>query len=180
MKILVEKMKKLGLLELELIVGTLLTIVAMGGVPAGVVSVDVALFTNPFVIGAVIIGILFFGLIGYMLFIRPFLLYRKTPAVQVETDGEYLYVHANKEAKIPLSALSEATIDVDVPYLLRKEFIAELIIHLFSEEYGDLYLEVPGYGKYRMRFVSHVRETADELIGYLDSVLNTAGDTPAE
>lgn len=173
MRILVEKMKKLGLLKLELMIGTLLTVVAMAGVPAGVVTVDVALLTNPFVIGAVVVGMLFFGLVGYLLFVRPYLLYRKTPAVQAESDGEFLYLHTKKEAKIPLAALAEASIDVDLPYLLRRELIAELIIHLFSEQYGDLYLEVPGYGKYRMRFVSHVRETADELAGFICEATST-------
>ena len=165
-------MKKLGLLELELIIGTLLTAVAMVGVPAGVISLDVALFTNPLVIGAVAVGMFFFGLVGYLLFVRPFLIYRKTSAVQAESDGEFLYLHTKKEAKIPLAALAEASIDVDLPYLLRRELIAEFIIHIFSEQYGDLYLDVPGYGKYRMRFVSHVRETADELAGFIYEATN--------
>ena len=48
------------------------------------------------VIGAV----LFFGLIGYFTFIRPYFIYCKLPTVLAETDGKYVYFHGKKEAKI--------------------------------------------------------------------------------
>jgi hypothetical protein len=38
---------------------------------------------------------------------------------------------------------------------------------MFSEKYGDLSLNVPGYGSYRLRFVSNVKATADELLAFL-------------
>ena len=52
---------------------------------------------------------------------------------------------------------------MDIPFLLQKEFISEILIYLFSEEYGNVILEVPEYGKYKLRFVAHAREAAEEL-----------------
>ena len=124
-------------------------------------------------IGVVVVGMLFFGLVGFFMFIRPYLLYRKLPAVQAEADSEFLYIHTKKEAKIPLSELSEATVRVDLPYLLQKEFLREFIIHLFSEEYGDVILEIPGYGVYRMRFVANAELSANELARFICEASNS-------
>ena len=52
-------------------------------------------------------------------------------------------------------------------FLLQKDFIGEIIMYLLSERYGDIYLDIPGYGEYRLRFVSNVRNSADELIHFL-------------
>ena len=109
---------------------------------------------------------------AYFLFIRPYFIYRKSPDVLAETDGEYLYVYGKKQAKIPLSKLEGASVFVGLPFLYSKEFIAVLMIHLFSEQYGDLTLDVPGYGSYKLRFVSNVRETADELLTFLNESVN--------
>ena len=181
MNVLVKKMDKFGLLLVEFVLGTLATLVAIVGVPMGVVAVDPTLFTNPYVIGAVAVGILFFALCGYFLFIRPFVLYRRLPAVEAYSDGEFLYIDSKKKAKIPLSALLEATVYTDLPYLLRKEFISEILIHLFSEEYGSIELDIPGYGSYKMYFVSQVRDTASELIDFLSEAVTSAdSDEPTE
>ena len=172
MKQLVKKINKPSLLTVELIGGSILMAAAMLVLPLGIAFIDAALLLNPYVLGVVLIGMFFFGLVGYFIFIRPFLLYRKMPAVQAETDGEFLYIHAKKEAKISLADLSEATVYVELPYLLQKEFLYEFLIHLFSEKYGNILLEIPGHGKYRMYFVSRVQETADGLIRFIDEAMN--------
>ena len=170
MRVLIRKMKGLGLLKLELVIGALIMAAAMIGLPAGIMSIDIALMANPYVVGVVFIGILMFASVGFFCFVRPYILYRKLPDVQAETDSEFLYIHAKKEAKIPLSELSGAYVRIELPYLLQKEFLAEFIIHLFSEEYGNVVLEIPGKGSYKMRFVSHAKAAANELACFIDTV----------
>ena len=172
MNILVRKISDLGLLKLELAVGALIMAAAVIGLPLGIASVNLALLINPYVFGIVLIGILAFGSVGYFFFVRPYLLYQKIPAVQAETDGEFLYIHSKKEAKIPLSELADATVFVELPYILQKEFLHELIIHLGSEEYGNILLEVPKYGKYRMYFVSYAQAAANELEYFMHNATN--------
>ena len=170
MRVLIRKMKGLGLLKLELIIGALIMAAAVIGLPAGIMSIDIALMANPYVLGVVMIGILMFGSVGFFCFVRPYIIYRKLPEVQAESDGEFLYIHTKKEAKIPLSSLSDAYVRIELPYLLQKEFLAEFIIHLFSEEYGNVVLEIPGKGSYKMRFVSHAKDAANELTYFIDAV----------
>ena len=172
MKQLVKKISKTSLLMIELIAGSIIMAAAMLILPIGIISIDPVLLLNPYVLGIVVFGMLMFGLVGFFIFIRPYLLYRKLPAVQAEFDGEFLYIHSKKEAKIPLAALNEATVYVELPYLLQKEFLDEILVHLFSEKYGNILLEVPGHGNYRMYFVSHVQETADELIRFIEKAMN--------
>lgn len=172
MRILVTKMKSFGILRAQLIIGALVMLAAMIMLPVGIMQVDPSMLLNPYVLGVVIIGMLMFGLFAYFLFIRPYFIYRKSPDVLAETDGEYLYVYGKKQAKIPLSELEGASVFVSLPFLYSKELIAVLMIHLFSEQYGDLTLDVPGYGSYKLRFVSNVRETADELLSFLNESVN--------
>lgn len=172
MRILVTKMKSFGILRAQLIIGALVMLAAMIMLPVGIMQVDPSMLLNPYVLGVVIIGMLMFGLFAYFLFIRPYFIYRKSPDVLAETDGEYLYVYGKKQAKIPLSELEGASVFVSLPFLYSKELIAVLMIHLFSEQYGDLTLDVPGYGSYKLRFVSNVRETADELLTFLNESVN--------
>ena len=172
MRILVTKMKSFGILRAQLIIGALVMLAAMIMLPVGIMQVDPSMLLNPYVLGVVIIGMLMFGLFAYFLFIRPYFVYRKSPDVLAETDGEYLYLYGKKQAKIPLSELEGASVFVSLPFLYSKEFIAVLMIHLFSEQYGDLTLDVPGYGSYKLRFVSNVRETADELLTFLNESVN--------
>ena len=94
-------------------------------------------------------------------------MYRKLPEVLMETDGEYVYIHGKKQAKIPLSDFEGAVVTYHLPFIYSTELIAVLLTHLFSEKYGDLSLNVPGYGSYRLRFVSRVKATADELLAFL-------------
>lgn len=86
---------------------------------------DHTLFANPTILSIVIITFIFFGVIGYFSFIRPYLIYKKLPHVLAETDGEFLYIHGKKEAKIPVSVLSEAIIDIDIPHMFQAGFMRE-------------------------------------------------------
>ena len=174
MRVLIRKMNGLGLLKLELIIGALIMAAAVIGLPAGIMSIDIALMANPYGLGVVLIGILMFGSVGFFCFVRPYILYRKLPEVLAETDGEFLYIHAKKEAKIPLADLSDAYVRIELPYLLQKEFLAEFIIHIFSEEYGNVVLEMPGKGTYRMRFVAHAKDAANELRYFINAVSTNA------
>ena len=133
---------------------------------------DPSLLLDPYVLGVMLIGMLAFGLGAYFLFVRPCFFYRKMPDVLAETDGEYLYIHGKKEAKIPLSKLESATVYVQLPYIYQKEFLSEFIIHIFSEYYGTVILEIPGYGNFKMRFVSNAEESGDNLIRFIREVLD--------
>ena len=170
MSTLVRKISKPRLLVAECIGGAILMVAAMLILPIGMISIDAALLLNPYVLGIVIIGMLLFGLVGYFIFIRPYLLYRKLPEILAETDGEFLYIHSKKEAKIPLSELSDAYVRFELPYLLQKEFLAELVIHLFSEEYGNVVLEIPGKGSYKMYFAAYAKKSADTLARFMENV----------
>ena len=172
MKTLAVKMSKPGLLRLEGILGTLIMAAAMAVLPIGIIAIDAALLLNPYVLGVVLAGMLMFGLVGYFIFIRPNVLYCKLPEVQAESDGEFLYIHSKKEAKIPLSALKNATAYFQLPYILQKEFISEFLIHFFSEKYGDIVLEVPGYGNYKMYFIANAEDTAGRLADFISETTN--------
>ena len=128
---------------------------------------DVSLILNPYVLGVVVIGMLMFGSFAYFLFMRPYFLYRKSPDVLAETDGEYLYIHGKKEAKIPLSAFEGGMVTYHLPFIYSNELVAVLLVFLFSEKYGDLIVDVPEYGTYKMHFVANVMASADELTKYL-------------
>ena len=169
MRPLAKKIRNFGILTLEFILGTIVMAAAMIVLPVGILMIDVSLILNPYVLGVVIIGMLMFGMVAYFLFMRPYLIYRKSPDVLAEADGEYLYIYGKKQVKIPLSALADAVITFQLPFIYSNEFVAVLLVHLFSEKYGDLILDVPEYGSYKMRFVSNVQETSREFIAYLSA-----------
>ena len=172
MRILVKKMRSLGILKLQMLIGAIVMAAVVILLPASMMMEDVSLMLNPYVFGVVVIGMLMFGSFAYFLFMRPYFLYRKSPDVLAETDGEYLYLHGKKEAKIPLSDIEEATVSVNLPYLYSKELIAVLLIHLFSEQYGDLIVEIPGHGSYKLRFVSNVPAAAQELTHFMEDAMH--------
>lgn len=172
MRILVKKMRSLGILKLEMLIGAIVMAAVVILLPASIMMEDVSLMLNPYLFGVVVIGMLMFGSFAYFLFMRPYFLYRKSPDVLAETDGEYLYLHGKREAKIPLSDISEATVFVKLPYLYSKELIAVLLIHLFSEQYGDLIVEIPGHGNYRLRFVSNAQAAAQELTLFMEDAMH--------
>ena len=167
MKVLVKKMSTLGVLKLEMIVGAIVMAAALILLPVGIVMQNASLILNPYVLGVVIIGMLMFSAFAYFLFMRPYFAYRKAPEVLLESDGEHVYIHGKREAKIPLAAFEGAVVTVSLPFLYSNELIAVLLVHLFSEKYGDLILDVPEYGSYRMAFVSNVQRTADDLTRFL-------------
>ena len=163
MKVLVRKMEKMGLLRFVLVFYSIIMIALALVIPVSMMAIDITLMTNPTVLGLSIIDILFFGGLGYFTFIRPYKTYHKLPKVLAEADDKFLYIHGRKEAKIPLAELNEAEVDVHVPRLFQPGFLREVIIHIFSSNYGDVFLEVPGYGRYKMPFVANAEDVANEL-----------------
>ena len=174
MRVLVKKMSKMGLLKAYLVIGALIMAAAVIGLPLGMALADVEMMKNPYILGTLGVAMVLFALVGYCLFIRPYILYHKFPEVQAETDGEFLYIHTKKEAKIPLANIERIYVNADLPYIYQKEFLAEFLVHIFSNEYGDIRLEIPGYGKYKMRFIGQVKDTANELTAFLEGVMNRA------
>ena len=168
MKVLVKKMDKLGLLKFVLIIYSIIMIGLALVMPITIIFLDVTLLAKPAILGLVLIPVLFFGVIGgYFTCIRPYLVYRKLPQVLAETDGEFLYIHGKKEAKIPLSSLSEANVYVNLPYLFHPGFVREFIIHMFSYKYGDVILDVPNYSEFKMPYVANAEEVANELVNFI-------------
>ena len=168
MKVLVSKMEKLGLLKFVLIYYAIIYIALALVLPVTILILDPSLFLNPTVLGIVIIVVLFFGLIGYFTFIRPYIVYNKLPQVLAESDGEFVYFHGKKEAKISLNDLSYCYIDVNVPYVFEHGFIREFIIHKFSSNYGSIILDVPSYGTVKLKFVANAQDVAKELLNYIN------------
>ena len=168
MKILVSKMDKLGLLKFVLIYYAAIYIALALVMPITILILDPSLFLNPTILAMVIGAVLFFCLIGYFTFIRPYIVYKKLPKVLAETDGEYVYFHGKKEAKISLNDLSYCYMDVDVPHIFHPGFLREFIIHKFSSDYGTIVLNVPSYGTIKLKFVANAEEVGQELLNYIN------------
>ena len=115
---------------------------------------------------------LFFELVGYGIFVRPYRLYLKLPDVQLEYDDEFLYIHSKKEAKIPLADLTYVHITAELPFLLHESFLREILIHLCSDEYGRIDLDIDGFGSYKLYFVPHAKDMESKLFGFFDGVMN--------
>ena len=168
MKTLVTKMDKLGLLRFVLIYYAVIYIALALVLPVTVIILDPSLLLNPTILGMIIVAVLFFGTIGYFTFIRPYIVYNKLPQVLAESDGEFVYFHGKKEAKISLIDLSYCYIDVDVPHIFQHGFIREIIIHKFSSNYGAINLTVPSYGTVKLQFVANAEDVAKELLDYIN------------
>ena len=168
MKVLVKKMSKLGLLKFVLIYYAVIYIALALVMPVTILLLDPSLFLNPTITLIVIIVVAFFGTIGYFTFIRPYIEYKKLPEVLAETDGEFVYFHGKKEAKISIMDLSYCSIDVDVPYIFQPGFLREFIIHKFSYDYGTITLDVPSYGTVKMKFVPNAEKVTKELLDYIN------------
>ena len=168
MKTLVTKMEKLGLLRCVLIYYAIIYIALALILPVSIIVLDPTLLLNPTILTIAIIAVLFFGLIGYFVFIRPYIVYKKLSTVLAESDGEFVYFHGKKEAKISLVDLSYCYMDVDVPHVFQHGFIREFIIHKFSSNYGTITLEVPSYGTVKLQFVANAQEVANELLEYIN------------
>ena len=167
MNVLVKKMSSLGILKFQMIAGAIVMIAVVILLPGSIIANDPSLILDPYLLGVVLIGMLMFGLFAYFLFIRPYFEYNKSPEVLAETDGEYVYLYGKKTAKIPLADFEGSVVTYDLPFVYSSELMAVLVVHLCSEEYGDLSLDVPGYGCYKLRFVADVRRTADNLTAFL-------------
>lgn len=159
MRTLAEKTKMNTIILLDLVIGIVMLIGAVIVLPIGVFSIDKELLTNAFVWAVVLVAMLFFGVVGFWRYLRPFILFLKMPKVQAETDGEYLYLHSTKEEKIPLKDMKKAKIDVTIPYMLSHEFV----IHLLSERYGKITIKVPKHGKFRLYHIANAQQAADEI-----------------
>ena len=168
MKTLVKKMDKLGLLKFVLIYYAVIYIALALVLPVTIIILDPSLLLNPTILGIVIIAVLFFGTIGYFTFIRPYIVYKKLPAVLAESDGEFVYFHGKKEEKISLVDLSYCYMDVNVPHVFQQGFIREIIIHKFSSNYGAIILDVPSYGTLKLQFVANAEDVAKELLDYIN------------
>ena len=172
MNVLVRKMKSLKLLKFELIFGTVFSALAMIGIPVSIFCIAPDLLSEP-VAYLVALGImLFFGLVGYGLFVHPYRLYLRLPDVQLEYDDEFLYIHSKKEAKIPLSELTYVNISAELPFLLHESFLREILIHLCSEEYGRIDLDIEGFGSYKLYFVPHAKDMENVLLRFFDDAMN--------
>ena len=172
MNVLVKKMSSLKLLKVELILGTIFSIIAMIGIPISIFCIAPDLLGEPLAWGIVFGIILFFGLVGYGLFVHPYRLYLKLPDVQLEYDDEFLYIHSKKEAKIPLADLTYVNITAELPFLLHESFLREILIHLCSDEYGRIDLDIDGFGSYKLYFVPHAEDMESELFRFFDGVMN--------
>ena len=172
MKTLVRKMSSLKLLKVELILGTIFSSIAMIGIPVSIFCVAPDLLREPLGWGIALGIMLFFGLVGYGLFVRPYRLYLKLPDVQLEYDDEFLYIHSKKEAKIPLADLTYVRITAELPFLLHESFWREMLIHFCSDEYGKIDLDIDGFGSYKLYFVPHAEDMESELLRFFDAVMN--------
>ena len=168
MKTLVTKMEKLGLLRFVLIYYAIIYIALALAFPVTILILDPSLFLNPTILIMAIVAVLFFGTIGSFTFIRPYIVYKKLPEVLAESDGEFVYFHGTKEAKISLADLSECYLDVDVPQIFQHGFLREFIIHKFSSNYGTIVLDVPSYGTVKLQFVANAQDVARELLDYIN------------
>ena len=172
MRPLVRKMSSLKLLKAELIFGTVFSAIAMIGIPVSIFCIASNLLREPLAWGIAFGVMLFFGLVGYGLFVRPYRLYLRIPEVQVEYDDEFLYIHSKKEAKIPLAELTYVNITAELPFLLHESFLREILIHLCSDEYGRIDLDIDGFGSYKLYFVPHAKAMESELLRFFDGVMN--------
>ena len=172
MKTLVRKMSSLKLLKVELILGTVFSAVALIGLPIGLFCVAPELLIEPMAWVIVLGGMLFFGMVGYFIFVHPYRLYLKLPEIQAEYDDKFLYIHSKKEAKIPLSEITYVHITAELPFLLHESFLREILIHLCSDEYGRIDLDIEGFGSYKLYFVPHAKEMEGKLFRFFDGVMN--------
>ena len=173
MRVLAKKMSSLGLIKVQMIVSLIVMAVALISLPALFIAMDPSLLLDPTVLVVVLVGMLMFAFFAYFISIRPYRLYKNSPEILAETDGEYLYIHGKKEAKIRLSELDGTSTFVHLPFIYSNELIATLVVHLVSEQYGDLDIDIPGYGEFKLRYVANVYATSNQIIAYINNALNS-------
>ena len=174
MNVLLRKMSSLKLLKVELILGIVFSAIAMIGIPISIFCLAPDLLGEPLAWGIALGIMLFFGLVGYGLFVHPYRLYLRLPEVQAEYDDEFLYIHGKKEAKIPLAEITYVNITAELPFIFHGSFLREMVIHFFSDEYGKIALDIDGFGSYKLYFVPHAKDMEGELFRFFDGVMNSA------
>ena len=172
MKVLVEKMGKLGLARFEIIFYSIVLTALALVMPVTIMVMDITLLAKPGVWVLILVPMFIFGLSAYFVCIRRYVVYRKSPQVQAEADEEFLYIHGKKEAKIPLADLADAVVYANVPYICQPGFVREFIVHMFSYRYGTVVLEVPGYGDFKLYFVANAEDVANGLSAFILQVSN--------
>ena len=174
MNVLVRKMASLKILKVELIAGTIFSAVAMIAIPVSIFCLAPSLLREPLAWAIAFGTMLFFGLVGYGLFVHPYRLYLRLPEVQMEYDDEFLYIHSKKEAKIPLADLTYVRITAELPFLLHESFLREILIHLCSDEYGKIDLDIDGFGSYKLYFVPYAKDMEGKLLRFFNDAMNNA------
>ena len=172
MNVLVKKMSSLKILKVELIMGAVFSAIALIGIPVSIFCLAPALLSEPLAWAIVLGVVLFFGLVGYGLFVHPYRLYLKLPEVQMEYDDEFLYIHSKKEAKIPLAELTYVNIAAELPFMLHESFLREMLIHFSSDEYGKIDLDIDGFGSYKLYFVPYAKDMEGKLLRFFSDVMN--------
>ena len=124
MNVLVRKMSSLKLLKVELILGTIFSTVAMIVIPVSIFCLAPDLLREPIAWGISLGIMLFFGLVGYGLFVRPYRLYLKLPDVQLEYDDEFLYIHSKKKQKFHLLTLLTYILPLNFLFFCMRAFCA--------------------------------------------------------
>ena len=79
MNVLVRKMSSLKLLKVELILGIIFSAIAMIGIPISIFCIAPDLLREPLAWGIAFGIMLFFGLVGYGLFVHPYRSKRISP-----------------------------------------------------------------------------------------------------
>lgn len=169
MKILAKKTKHLSAFVFRLIWGMFMSAAVVVVLPVSLLVADSSLFENLTFTSIIFAIMIVFGLISWFFYIKPYLIYRKMPEIQAETDGEYLYIHTDKEAKIAFADMDGAYFDADVPTMVTKEFF---VIHLLSERYGNVIIDIPNYGEYKLYYVADAENVMRTIADLANKKLN--------
>ena len=51
-------------------------------------------------------------------------------------------------------------------------FLREILIHLCSDEYGRIDLDIDGFGSYKLYFVPHAENMEGKLLRFFNVVMN--------
>ena len=49
---------------------------------------------------------------------------------------------------------------------------SQYFVHMFSEFYGDVVIDIPEYGEYKLYFVVDAIEVANTIVAHVDKALN--------
>lgn len=154
MTVIAQKTEKTLILKSEFIVGSLIILASAIVLPVSVFSIEEGLIREPLLWGIVIATALFFSGGSFFMLIRPYLLYRRLPVVQAETDGTYLYLHSKKEAKLLLTDLEGASVFA-VP--------ENLLIQVLADGYGRVDITLATGKKYTLYFISRANQVPHQI-----------------